>query len=178
MKTVALVILALVVAIAVATGARIALGTEVLAEVSGRDSSRRPETADRGPVPESSPKAKPPVPSILNIPRLHLRVSVGTDIDRGPAWWPRTGRPGEGDTVAVAGHRTTHTRPFYNLDRLKTGDAIWLSRVRYTVTGRRILSSKNLHIADARGYEVLLLSACHPKYSAKQRIVVYARRGE
>jgi LPXTG-site transpeptidase (sortase) family protein len=114
----------------------------------------------------------------ISIPRLDLVEPIGTDVDAGPAWWPVTGRPGGGDTVAIAGHRTTHTRPFYWLDRLRPGDAIylrWAGRMHaYEVSGRRILSARDLHIADARGHEVLLLSACTPRGSARQRIVVYA----
>lgn len=127
-------------------------------------------------------KVRPPasVNSVaqINIPRLHLRVKIGSNLAKGPAWWPVTGRPGGGDTIAVAGHRTTHTRPFYWLERLRPGDSIyirWQGRVHaYRTSGRRILSAKNLHIADARGHEVLLLSACTPRGSARQRIVVYA----
>jgi len=116
--------------------------------------------------------------ALINIPRLNLKARIGTSLNRGPAWWPVTGRPGGGDTVAIAGHRTTHTRPFYWLDRLQPGDAIyvrWGGRMHaYEVSGRRILSAKQLHIADARGHEILLLSACTPRGSARQRIVVYA----
>ncbi|MGI8861143.1 MAG: class E sortase [Gaiellaceae bacterium] len=116
--------------------------------------------------------------ALINIPRLRLRVKIGSNLAKGPAWWPVTGRPGGGDTVAVAGHRTTYTRPFYWLERLRPGDSIyirWQGRVHaYRTSGRRILSAKNLHIADARGHEVLLLSACTPRGSARQRIVVYA----
>ena len=130
-------------------------------------------------TPPAAPAVKPPAPTLLNIPRLHLKAKIGTDLDVGPAWWPVTGRPGGGDTIAVAGHRTTHTRPFYWLDQLQTGDAIyvrWQGQVYpYTVSGRRILSANDLHIADARGHEVLLLSACNPRGSARQRIVVFAR---
>jgi sortase A len=117
-------------------------------------------------------------PPLLEIPRLGLEARVGTELNRGPIWWPVTGRPGGGDTVAIAGHRTTYTRPFHELDRLRPGDSIyirWAGRMHaYRVSGTRILSAKQLHIADARGHEVLLLSACHPKGSARQRIVVYA----
>jgi LPXTG-site transpeptidase (sortase) family protein len=129
------------------------------------------------PAPE--PVAVPASPPRISIPRLHLRAKIGTDLDAGPAWWPVTGRPGGGDTIAVAGHRTTHTRPFYWLDRLQTGDSIYIrwhgKMYAYRVSGRRILSARHLHIADARGHEVLLLSACNPRGSARQRIVVYAR---
>jgi len=128
------------------------------------------------------PKVRPPasVNSLahINIPRLRLRAKIGLNLAKGPAWWPVTGRPGGGDTIAVAGHRTTYTRPFYWLERLRPGDSIyirWQGRVHaYRVSGRRILSARNLHIADARGHELLLLSACTPRGSARQRIVVYA----
>lgn len=117
-------------------------------------------------------------PPLINIPRLRLKTTIGLSLNRGPAWWPVTGRPGGGDTIAIAGHRTTYTRPFYSLDKLRPGDSIyvrWAGRVHaYRVSGRRILSSKQLHIGDARGHELLLLSACHPRGSARQRIVVYA----
>ena len=90
-----------------------------------------------------------------------------------------TGRPGDGDTVAIAGHRTTHTHPFLDLDKLESGDDVYVRwegiAHRYVVSGRRIVSSKNVHIADARGHEVLLLTACTPKGSARQRIVIYAQ---
>jgi sortase A len=129
--------------------------------------------------PETTLLQAPLPPGLLNIPRLSLKARIGTSLDKGPAWWPVTGRPGGGDTIAIAGHRTTYTRPFYWLERLRSGNSIyirWAGRMHaYRVTGRRILSAKQLHIGDARGHEVLLLSACNPRGSARQRIVVYAR---
>jgi sortase A len=139
----------------------------------------------RSPEGRSRPIATTPVPrpgasglALLRIPRLGLEAGIGSNLNQGPIWWPVTGRPGGGDTIAIAGHRTTYTRPFKELDRLQPGDSIqvlWNGRMHeYRVSGTRILSAKQLHIADARGHEVLLLSACHPKGSARQRIVVYA----
>ena len=130
--------------------------------------------------PKTMPRqARLPATALLNIPRLDLKARIGTSLNKGPAWWPVTGRPGGGDTVAIAGHRTTHSRPFYWLDRLRPGNSVyirWAGRMHpYKVTGTRILSAKQLHIGDARGHEVLLLSACTPRGSARQRIVVYAR---
>lgn len=134
------------------------------------------------PVPVWQPATANHEPARITIPKLGLSTRIGTDLDSGPIWWPVTGRPGGGDTVAIAGHRTTHTHPFLDLDRLARGDVIdvwWRGDpYRYVVSGSRILSSKNLHIADARGYEVLLLTACTPKGSARQRIVIYARPAE
>ncbi len=153
-----------------------------------RPSAPKPEPMRKAPFSKPTPKpaaadtSSQPVraegPPLLTIPRLDLSVAIGTDLRRGPVFWPITGRPGGGDTIAVAGHRTTYTRPFYWLERMRSGDAIsirFAGRVyTYRVSGRRVLSAKNLHIGDARGHEVLLLSACTPRGSARQRIVVYA----
>jgi LPXTG-site transpeptidase (sortase) family protein len=118
-------------------------------------------------------------PARISIPHLHLKLDVGKNVDAGPAWWPVTGRPGGGDTIAIAGHRTTHTHPFLDLDVLEPGDAIFVRWEgvphRYLVTGRRVVSNRQGHLADARGHEVLILSTCTPKGSSRQRLLVYAR---
>jgi sortase A len=120
-------------------------------------------------------------PTTISVPRLHLqsRVFPSEELDRGPAWWPVTGRPGGGDTVAIAGHRTTHTHPFYYLDQLREGDAIYVTygghAYRYRVAQTSVISSSSLHMADAVGHERLLLSACTPRGSAQFRLVVEAR---
>jgi LPXTG-site transpeptidase (sortase) family protein len=127
-----------------------------------------------------SRRAAPTSPPSLWIPRLHLRsrIFLPAQLDSGPAWWPITGRPGGGDTIAVAGHRTTHSRPFYFLERLQRGDRIrivYLGETHlYRVKRTRVIPSTNLHIADAVGYERLLLTACTPRGSARFRLVVEA----
>lgn len=118
----------------------------------------------------------------INIPAVHVLDKLSSDLDAGPAWWPVTGRPGQGDTVAIAGHRTTHTRPFHDLNKLRPGDRIYVRYGgrphAYVVTSSRVISSNNLHIADGLGYERLLLTACAKRdgtpTSASYRIVVYA----
>jgi LPXTG-site transpeptidase (sortase) family protein len=125
-------------------------------------------------------RGKRSAPPRLWIERLRLKspIFASSRLDRGPAWWPTTGRPGGGDTIAVAGHRTTHSRPFYFLERLRRGDRIsiaYLGRTYvYRVSLSRVLSSGNLHIADAVGHERLLLTACTPRGSARFRLVVEA----
>jgi len=123
-----------------------------------------------------------PWQAYINIPALHLKTNVTMNVDAGPAFWPVTGRPGEGDTIAIAGHRTTHTRPFYGLNKLKHGNRIYIryngKMYAYVVTGRKILSVNHMHIGNAIGHERLLLSACSrpdgTPTSASWRIVVYA----
>jgi sortase A len=90
-----------------------------------------------------------------------------------------TALPGSGATVAIAGHRTTYGAPFRHIDRLRRGDAIRLTlpygTFRYRVVGHEIVDKADWSIIARRRYETLVLSACHPLYSAEQRWVVYAR---
>jgi sortase A len=142
--------------------------------------SQAPKPRVRASVRPVAPAKQDPAPTLW-IPRLDLksRIFASPRLDRGPAWWPVTGRPGGGDTVAVAGHRTTHTRPFYYLERLRPGDRIYVAHSGrthvYRVMRSRVLSARNLHIGDAVGYERLLLTACTPRGSAEFRLVVEAR---
>ena len=132
-----------------------------------------------------APKRRPPTThdarTTIRIARLGLEEQIHSPsrLDSGPSWWPVTGRPGGGDTIAIAGHRTTHTRPFYFLERLRRGDRLEITyrgrRHVYRVVRNRVFSAANLHIADAVGYERVLLSACTPRGSAESRLVVEAR---
>jgi sortase A len=101
------------------------------------------------------------------------------DLERGPGHYADTGLPGEGRTVAIAGHRTTYLAPFRNLDELHHGDRVVLSMpygtFTYVVQGQRIVSPSAWWITRNVGYERLVLSACNPLYSASQRIAVFAR---
>jgi LPXTG-site transpeptidase (sortase) family protein len=127
-----------------------------------------------------APREATVAPARISIPRLDVKshVFAPSQLDRGPAWWKVTGRPGGGDTVAVAGHRTTHSKPFYYLERLQRGDRIFVAyggrTYRYRVVSSRVVSGDDLHIADAVGYERLLLTTCTPRGSARWRLVVSA----
>lgn len=127
------------------------------------------------------------------IPRLHLSMVVveGTsegDLRRGPGHYDAasgkdTAIPGMGGVVAVAGHRTTYLHPFRRIDDLRPGDNVYLrmpyGTFRYTVFAHRVVASNDWTILRHRAFEKLVLSACHPLYSATHRWVVFARlRGE
>lgn len=118
------------------------------------------------------------------VPRLGLSsVFVeGTstkDLARGPGHYPITALPGLGGTVAIAGHRTTYLQPFRHIDDLRAGDPITVrmpyGTFGYVVTGHRIVDDTDWSILKRRPYEQLVLTACHPLYSASQRYVVFAR---
>jgi sortase A len=106
----------------------------------------------------------------------------GTDsasLRKGPGHYAHTPLPGKRGTVAIAGHRTTHGAPFRHIDDLKRGNRIVLAMPYGTFTYRvqrtRIVDPNATWILRKVGYNRLVLSACHPLYSAAQRIVVFAR---
>ena len=120
----------------------------------------------------------PPQPDRLIIPQLHLNDQIGTSIDAGPAFYPGSAHPGQPHTIAIAGHRTTHSRPFWSLDRLSKGDRIVIvsRQVRhlYVVTGSRIVAPDDWSVTKEHGYERVILTTCTPRFSAKHRLVVFA----
>ncbi len=109
-------------------------------------------------------------------------VVAGTDtssLRMGPGHYPGTPLPGTHGTVAIAGHRTTYGAPFRRLDQLGQGDRIELTMPYgtfvYTVERRRIVPPTAVWVTRRTSYDRLVLSACHPLYSAAKRIVVFAR---
>jgi sortase A len=112
-------------------------------------------------------------------------VVQGTDtssLEKGPGHYPATSFPGLGQTVAIAGHRTTYLAPFRHIDSLAPGDKIVLrmpyARFTYVVQYHRIVVPSALWVTNNVGYDRLVLSACNPLYSAAQRIIVFARLQE
>jgi sortase A len=120
----------------------------------------------------------------LRIPRISLRAIVvrGTaaaDLREGPGLLDGTPLPGQHGTTAIAGHRTTYGAPFRHLDALRPGDAISVrlpyGSFRYAVEGTRIVGPGDLSVLRRVHHDRLVLSACHPLFSAARRIVVLAR---
>jgi len=120
----------------------------------------------------------------LLIPRIGVSQIVvqGTgsgQLDRGPGHYPQTFLPGLGKVTAIAGHRTTFGAPFRHIDNVRAGDLITFrlpyATFVYRVTGHRIVRSDDWSIIKPHGYDELVLSACHPLYSASHRWVVFAR---
>jgi sortase A len=160
-----------------------------------------PPKADEGSEAEPRPKPKPvdvrrearayrsateagDAVARLEVPRLDLDVVVvnGTDaadLRRGPGRHLESSMPGEGELVYIAGHRTTYGAAFSHIDRLRRGDRIVVelpyATIVYRVTDDRIVSQYELSVLQSRGREELILQACHPRFFASQRYLVYAR---
>jgi sortase A len=120
----------------------------------------------------------------IEIPKIGAGYTIvqGTDelsLEKGPGHYPGTALPGMGQTVAVAGHRTTYLAPFRRINELAPGDRIVVTmpygRFVYRVEYHRIVLPTALWVTHNLGYDRLVLSACNPLYSAAQRIIVFAR---
>jgi sortase A len=103
----------------------------------------------------------------------------GTSLQKGPGHYPDTPIPGLPGTVAIAGHRTTYLAPFRHINDLRKGDQIVIEmpygHFTYSVERTKIVSPTQYSVVKRVGYDRLVLTACHPLYSAAQRIVAFAR---
>jgi sortase A len=122
----------------------------------------------------------------IRIPRIGLKSvfveSTGHDaLAKGPGHYKGTTLPGLPGTVGLAGHRTTYGAPFRHVDNLPKGSRIEIrmpyGRFIYRVVGTQITTPDDAAALRSRtGAHLLVLTACHPLYSAAKRIVVTAHQ--
>jgi sortase A len=97
----------------------------------------------------------------------------------GPGHYPDTPLPGAPGTTAIAGHRTTYGAPFRRIDKLRKGDEIVVEmpygRFSYKVESKKIVPPSATYVTRRVKHDRLVLTACHPLYSAQQRIVIFAK---
>lgn len=108
-------------------------------------------------------------------------VGVG-DLIRGPGHYPDTSLPGDDGNFAVAGHRTTYGAPFLHLDQLADGDEIIVTdrqrqRWTYRVSAQRIVAPSDVSVIApdplGTGRPTITLTTCHPRFSNRQRLIVF-----
>lgn len=104
--------------------------------------------------------------AMLVIPRLGLDVRLAPSLNEGPFAYFQ-----DRDTLAIAGHRTTHSRPFSRLPLLRPGDKIRVDGAVFVVRRSAIVRPWETWVLRFRG---VVLSACHPAGSAAYRYVVFA----
>jgi sortase A len=128
----------------------------------------------------------------LRIPRIDLdrlvqqgvsgKLALDPEGDRallrnGPVHYGITPLPGQGEPFAVAGHRTTYGAPFYELDRLRRDDPIYVDtpygKFRYKVAKTTTVDPADTTVLADRGFG-LVLTTCTPPYSAAHRLIVWA----
>jgi len=152
-----------------------------------------------GPAGKEPPATLKSVPfgkafAIVRIPRFGAEfarpVLEGTDrgtLKKGVGHYQGTAMPGVVGNFSVAGHRTTYGRPFHNIDRLRKGDVIVVetkaSYVVYVVDRHLLVTPYQMEVIAPVPQDPgakpaaawMTMTSCHPKFSATQRYVVFAR---
>jgi sortase A len=115
----------------------------------------------------------------IDLDEVVVHGTGGAELRNGPGHYAETPLPGAPGTVGIAGHRTTYGAPFRDVDDLAPGARIELEmpygRFTYRVERTRILAPTATWVIRRVAYDRLVLTACHPLYSAAERIVVFAR---
>lgn len=118
------------------------------------------------------------VPAV-GIDFVFVQGTEASDLERGPGHYPDTALPGQGRTIGIAGHRTTYLAPFRSIADIQEGDEVLLKMpygaFTYEVTRTKVVEPTRTDIVDDTGRELLVLTACHPPYSAAQRYAVFAK---
>ena len=130
--------------------------------------------------------ARMQIPSI-NVDKTVVEGVRVSDLRKGPGHYPTTPMPGQAGNAAIAGHRTTYGAPFGDIDQLIPGDQIIVTTIQGEFTyevvahgdghGHLIVPPTALEVLDQDFRDHpnrLTLTACHPKGSARQRIIVVA----
>lgn len=117
------------------------------------------------------------IPSI-DVDQVVLEGVDPETLESGPGHIPGTAVPGQPGNAAISGHRTTYGRPFFDLDQLEAGDVIEVETAlgvhRYVVRDLEIVAPTDVWVIEDRPGSWLTLTTCHPKWSARQRLIVFA----
>ena len=135
--------------------------------------------------------------------RVVLEGTAEAQLAQGPGHYPGTAMPGQPGNVAIGGHRVGKGSPFLDLDALRPGDPIVLeTRDAWFVyrmlgdpdtgdlladpsgiPGRQIVNPEDIEVISVTPNRAsdaspsgayLTLTTCHPRFSARQRLVIHA----
>jgi sortase A len=120
----------------------------------------------------------------LSIPSIGLdEVAVYEGVDRetlksGPGHMEGTPLPGQVGNAVISGHRTTYGRPFFDFDLLEIGDQVTVETSIgthvYEIREIQVVLPNDVWVADPRPGGWLTMTTCEPKFSARQRLVIFA----
>jgi sortase A len=129
--------------------------------------------------------------AIIKIPKIDVDLVVveGTNTEslkKGPGHYSKTAYPWQ-DTgrVGIAGHRTTYGAPFWSLNELREGDRIVLATeygifnyrvTRIVVTPPDGILPSGDYVLAPTNHPTLVLTTCNPRFSASERLIVFADR--
>lgn len=161
-----------------------------------------PRVAASGATPAGPPPSFDPAPGApvfrISIARIDLDAVVVEGVESeqlrmGPGHYPACDGdfspplcteydevwPGERGRVIVSGHRTTYGAPFWDLDKLRRGDDIVIDTrwgdFTYEVVRSEVVPANSRAIVVPSQERELVLTTCNPRFSASQRLIVFAR---
>lgn len=177
------------------------LAQSVGTELAGADEASKAD-ALAGTLEGRTGEEAPSIPvgqglGVIEIPKIGVKKIIvegvnKDDLRKGPGHYPGTPLPGQPGNAAIAGHRTTYGAPFNRIDELVPGDEIVVFTPQGKFTYQVIAPPDGAWKVIERGpgwFSVrptqsqvlaatidnrLTLTACHPKLSAEQRIIVVA----
>lgn len=130
----------------------------------------------------------------LYIPRLSNRVwgvpifsgTTESELARGIGHFTSSAPPGGEGNFSLFGHRTTHLKPFFGINVLRTGDEVIVETADtwyvYTLRVDKIVRPTDVWVASnaryaplgiprGKKYRVLTLISCEPRFSTETRWV-------
>ena len=119
----------------------------------------------------------------MQIPKIGVDLVVVEgvevpDLKKGPGHMPRTAMPGQFGNMVISGHRTTYGAPFNRIDELKVGDPIVVYSAsgphQYLVSEKKVVLPTAVEVAAPTQDARLTLTTCHPKFSARERLIIVA----
>lgn len=126
--------------------------------------------------------------AFLTIPKIGIEglvVYQGVDRDtlkNGPGHMASTALPGQPGNSVLSGHRTTYGRPFFDFDLLELGDRVEVESTTgahvYEVRDIQIVQPTDVWVTESRPGGWLTMTTCNPKFSARERLVVWAEMVE
>lgn len=112
----------------------------------------------------------------ISLDSVVVKGTARADLRKGPGWITWTDLPGPTGNCGISGHRTTYGAPFRRIDVLEPGDTIRFyspyRRYTYRVVKKLTVRPDQVEVVESTEEPMLTLTACHPPYSARQRIIV------
>jgi sortase A len=130
----------------------------------------------------------------IGVDTVVVEGTTNTALKAGAGHYEGTALPCDLGNMSIAGHRTTFGKPFANIDQLKPGDTITLEtpigRCDYEVekapapfrspasmAAAWVVAPNDLRVINQDPAKAeLTLTTCHPKGSAKERLIIRARK--
>lgn len=131
--------------------------------------------------------------ALMRVPRFGgdwvqpvIQGTALAELGDGVGHWVGSAMPGQVGNVSLAGHRTTHDKPFALIADLRAGDRVTLETpamlYTYTVRSHRIVVPTDIAMFDPvpgqpgakPTRKLLTMSSCHPEYQATHRYTVTA----